>query len=651
MRADWLPSEASATYVITPAPSFGPEMLSGLRMWLRSDVGVETTGGKVTRWRDQSPNGHDAVQASSAAEPTLTSDAARGFPVMRFDGNDYMPLTSLITTGRTVVMALRNSSGGGYCAPLGTTTGNTYTSGWGRQIWHSSWDPASVVNGETWLNGVAVDGMVRMYPAANEGLAVLTSIATAAVPTEHVGAGFGGGSSPGNFWQGDIAEVLIYDRALSGMERHQVEEYLMRKYGSVPNLAPSPPTASPNGGLFTGSVEVSLTTTTPGATVYYTLDGSEPTPAQGQLYAGPLTLTATTIVRAKAYLGELTSATSAFQFYDSALFNPTDVAGLQLWLRADAVDRAIGFVDLWRDQSGNGNDASQTSGTRLPQLATDSVSGLPVVRFDGNDYMPLTSLITTGRTVVMALRNSSGGGYCAPLGTTTGNTYTSDWGRQIWHSTWDPASVVSGETWLNGEGVDGKVRQYPAANAGLAVLTSTATSAVPTEHVGAGFGGGSSPGNFWQGDIAEVLIYDRALTWTERLYVEHYLGVKYRLDPWIHGEDGDSDGITDEEEPNRGCDAHLADTNGDGIYDGAAIAAGLSCSDPDMDQDGVANTVELAQGTNPFDPDTDGDGVGDGADCAPVDASKACPVPVPGDATPPAIDLVEPTNAVLVSSI
>jgi len=45
-------------------------------------------------------------------------------------------------------------------------------------------------------------------------------------------------------------------------------------------------------------------------------------------------------------------------------------------------------------------------------------------------------------------------------------------------------------------------------------------------------------------------------------------------------------------------------------------------------------------------------GVYHSADCFPLDPLRStCPTPVPGDVTPPAITLAEPTSAVLVSSL
>lgn len=116
--------------------------------------------------------------------------------------------------------------------------------------------------------------------------------------------------------------------------------------------------------------------------------------------------------------------------------------------------------------------------------------------------------------------------------------------------------------------------------------------------------------------------------------------------------DGDGDGLSNAEELALGTDGRLADTNGDGIPDGAARKAGLSATNTDMDGDGVSNADEAARGTDPFRTDTDDDGHSDAADCFPLDPTRwQCPAADPNDHTPPVINLQEPTNATLVSSV
>lgn len=76
------------------------------------------------------------------------------------------------------------------------------------------------------------------------------------------------------------------------------------------NTKVATPQISPNGGVFAGSVQVSLSTATSGAEIHYTLDGS--TPGLGStLYAAPLTLSSSATVSARAFLSGLTDSNVA----------------------------------------------------------------------------------------------------------------------------------------------------------------------------------------------------------------------------------------------------------------------------------------------------------------------------------------------------
>ena len=67
--------------------------------------------------------------------------------------------------------------------------------------------------------------------------------------------------------------------------------------GGTPTIAT--PTITPNGGNFITSQEVSISCTTEDVTIYYTLDGNDPTTTSTQ-YANPFTITETTTVKAFA---------------------------------------------------------------------------------------------------------------------------------------------------------------------------------------------------------------------------------------------------------------------------------------------------------------------------------------------------------------
>ena len=83
------------------------------------------------------------------------------------------------------------------------------------------------------------------------------------------------------------------------------------------------PTFSPAPGLFHPEVSVSIGCATPGATVRYTTDGTEPTESSSP-YAGPFVLSRTTTVRAKAFkTGLMPSPTVTVEYvYDSTLDAP-----------------------------------------------------------------------------------------------------------------------------------------------------------------------------------------------------------------------------------------------------------------------------------------------------------------------------------------
>ena len=74
-------------------------------------------------------------------------------------------------------------------------------------------------------------------------------------------------------------------------------------------------------GIYFAPINVAITTTTPGAQIRYTTNGSDPTPTSGTPYTGPISIATTTVLRAMAYRSNWQSTNTDTQTY---LF-PNDV--------------------------------------------------------------------------------------------------------------------------------------------------------------------------------------------------------------------------------------------------------------------------------------------------------------------------------------
>ena len=73
------------------------------------------------------------------------------------------------------------------------------------------------------------------------------------------------------------------------------------------------PVITPDGGSFTGSQTVTIICATDGAAIHYTTDGTEPT-ASSTKYSGGFTITATTTIKAVAFVGEAKSSVTSAAF-------------------------------------------------------------------------------------------------------------------------------------------------------------------------------------------------------------------------------------------------------------------------------------------------------------------------------------------------
>ncbi len=127
-------------------------------------------------------------------------------------------------------------------------------------------------------------------------------------------------------WNGDIVLARIYDKALDASEAGALWN-AVKEEQKLANMTPRISLAS---GKYAGSQTVTLTV---GGdyTIYYTLDGSEPNDATSILYEGPITIDATTTLKAVAYDDEDNAgpiATAEYVFTTKKVFEYTKVTSL-----------------------------------------------------------------------------------------------------------------------------------------------------------------------------------------------------------------------------------------------------------------------------------------------------------------------------------
>jgi autotransporter-associated beta strand protein len=194
-----------------------------------SQLSGMNNGVPVTAWPDMSGNGRHASASGSGA--TYQAGALNGQPVVRFnaDGNTNFNFTE-DTAIRTVFWVVKNTNPGLHFL-LGDSSAYDFHSG-DSTIWAPYANP-TVINGTTKLMGAVVDGTATALPSSSYSLVSLVTTGPVRANTLSQDRTISGRS-----WTGDVAELLVYDRALSSAEEISVGNYLANKYGLVTAYSP-----------------------------------------------------------------------------------------------------------------------------------------------------------------------------------------------------------------------------------------------------------------------------------------------------------------------------------------------------------------------------------------------------------------------------
>ena len=236
-------------------------LLSGLKGMAQAPGGVSGnlefwvkagTGATSSLWQDQSGNGNNATQATAADQPAVTANQINFNPALVFNGtSDYMNIASnlgLGGTGTYETYCVVQQSGSGGQVFLGSQTGTandiqlaTFT---GSPTQVNYWGTGTVLIGTTNLAaGTAyISGYEKAGTGANQSTIYIdgnvdntgTITLSGGAGNRMIGASYIGAGPPGYFTNGDIAEMVVYNTALSAANRSKLQSYLSFKYGFPP---------------------------------------------------------------------------------------------------------------------------------------------------------------------------------------------------------------------------------------------------------------------------------------------------------------------------------------------------------------------------------------------------------------------------------
>lgn len=246
----------------------------------------------------------------------------------------------------------------------------------------------------------------------------------------------------------------------------------------------------------------------------------------------------------------------------ASLIEPTTIANLKLWLKADAgvtMDTTLGSTTVarWANQAATGSAYDATQGVKAsqPQLVSDALNHLPSLHFDGvDDWLDLPAAAggilrnIPGATVFMIV--SGGPPTNSQRYLLQFNTQSYTVARLVIYREYNGAVYKDNMAGRNGDAaaagyltktlatpsayaVNTYVADFVNRSASITVASNNSTASTSgwttaasnTDNINATqprIGSGVNAA-YYYGNIVEILIYDRTLSASERALIEAYL--------------------------------------------------------------------------------------------------------------------------------
>lgn len=219
-----------------------PTDLLNCVLWLESFNGLQLGAQGVATWTDMSGSGNDAIQATAASQPSVSS--VNGIPSVKYSANvHYLETVNGSSNGDHTMIGLARwtAAPGGVVRGMCNWGGTGSTSYMGRAIDSNSLfgDPGTSAEGATMAtNTVYLMSKVRQAAIdvgqrgrTNLGEDARITTAPSGLSTPKIG--IGKHDSAGIALAGDIFAVIMYSRALSFGEIIAAERYLVAKFAQV----------------------------------------------------------------------------------------------------------------------------------------------------------------------------------------------------------------------------------------------------------------------------------------------------------------------------------------------------------------------------------------------------------------------------------
>jgi hypothetical protein len=228
-----------------------PLSAASLRLWLQADTIVGSDEDAVGVWTGSSAFSNNATQGTAGNQPTLQTNELNGHSVVRFDGaDDFMNFGTSAAMTVFIVSKSDIANGGGRYYLGGTPFQNfqyqesAASNDLVYRIFDGTGNPSSnQATAASWSNWT-----IRQYTDTGTALTFFNNGASLGTVAHGAGLHFGqlgvlfNTAGP---YDGDFAEVLIYDFEATTAQRQQAEMYLASKYGLQASLDPSNPYNTP----------------------------------------------------------------------------------------------------------------------------------------------------------------------------------------------------------------------------------------------------------------------------------------------------------------------------------------------------------------------------------------------------------------------